>query len=90
MPGSTGRVEGSDAKTLDLIITRVFDALRNLVFQAWIDPEHIRRWSAPEGFELTRCEGAARPGGSGRCCMRAPDGRELWLGGSIDGSSRTR
>jgi uncharacterized protein YndB with AHSA1/START domain len=65
---------------LELVITRVFDAPRTLVFQAWMDPEHIRHWSAPHGFLISHCEGEARPGGSWRCCMRG-HGKELWLGG---------
>ena len=65
----------------DLVITRVFDAPRSLVFRAWVDPEHIRHWSAPHGFEISHCEGDARPGGTWKCCMRAPDGKELWVGG---------
>lgn len=65
----------------ELLITRVFDAPRSLVFQAWIDPEHLRHWSAPHGWEIGHCEGDARPGGAWRCCMRSADGKELWLGG---------
>jgi uncharacterized protein YndB with AHSA1/START domain len=69
-----------DAGT-ELVITRTFEAPRSLVFQAWVDPEHLRQWSAPHGYELTHCEGDARPGGAWRCCMRSPEGEELWLGG---------
>jgi uncharacterized protein YndB with AHSA1/START domain len=69
------------SKKAELVITRVFDAPRSLVFQAWVDPKHIRQWSAPHGFEITHCEGEARPGGAWRCCMRSPEGKDLWLGG---------
>ena len=65
----------------ELVITRIFDAPRSLVFQAWVDPKHLRQWSAPHGYELSHCEGEARPGGAWRCCMRSSDGKELWLGG---------
>jgi len=65
----------------ELVITRIFDAPRSLVFQAWVDPKHLRQWSAPHGYELVHCEGEARPGGAWRCCMRSSDGKELWLGG---------
>ena len=68
------------SSNLELVITRVFDAPRSLVFQAWMDPEHLRHWSAPHGFEISHCEGEARVGGSWRCCMRG-HGQELWLGG---------
>ena len=64
-----------------LVITRVFDAPRALVFTAWTDPQHLVRWSCPHGFTLTHCEGDLRPGGRWRSCMRKPDGHDLWLGG---------
>src|SRR5262249_9630168 len=65
----------------ELVITRLFAAPRKLVFETWIDPSHLREWSAPHGFEITHCEGDARPGGCWRCCMRSPTGDDLWLGG---------
>jgi uncharacterized protein YndB with AHSA1/START domain len=70
--------------TLDertLVITRVFDAPVSLVWQAWTQGEHIAKWSAPRGFTIPHSEGDLRPGGKWRCCMRGPDGKELWLGG---------
>ena len=65
----------------ELVLERVFDAPRHLVFQAWTQKEHLERWSAPKGYTLPFSEGELRPGGHWRCCMRAPDGTELWLGG---------
>jgi uncharacterized protein YndB with AHSA1/START domain len=64
-----------------LLITRVLDAPRHLVFQTWTQKEHLDKWSAPRGFTIPYSEGDLRPGGKWRCCMRAPDGKELWLGG---------
>jgi uncharacterized protein YndB with AHSA1/START domain len=74
----------NNVSTLDertLVITRVFDAPVSLVWQAWTQSEHISKWSAPRGFTIPHSEGDLRPGGQWRCCMRAPDGKELWLGG---------
>lgn len=65
----------------ELRITRVFNAPRHQVFAAWTDSRQIRQWSAPHGFVITHCEGDARKGGHWRCCMRTPEGAELWLGG---------
>ena len=65
----------------ELVITRIFDAPRALVFAAWTEPEHIVEWSAPHGFTIPHCEGELRPGGAWRCCMRSPEGADLWLGG---------
>lgn len=65
-----------------LVITRVFDAPRSLVFQAWTRKEHLDRWCAPRGFTIPYSEGDLRPGGAWRCCMRSPDGVEHWLSGT--------
>ncbi|MEO8193813.1 MAG: SRPBCC domain-containing protein [Gemmatimonadales bacterium] len=65
----------------ELVITRVFDAPRALVWKAWTDAEELKQWSAPKGFTLPVNEGDLRPGGKWRSCMRKPDGTELWLGG---------
>jgi uncharacterized protein YndB with AHSA1/START domain len=65
-----------------LVITRVFDAPRSLVFQAWTRKEHLDRWCAPLGFTIPYSEGDLRPGGAWRCCMRSPDGVEHWLSGT--------
>lgn len=65
-----------------LNITRVFDAPRALVFEAFIDPRHALHWMGPVGFSMTHLEADVRPGGAWRGCMRADDdGRELWHGG---------
>jgi uncharacterized protein YndB with AHSA1/START domain len=64
-----------------LVLTRVFDAPRALVFKAWTESQHLLRWSCPNGFTLTHCEGDLRPGGAWRSCMRSPTGIDLWLGG---------
>jgi len=61
---------------LELVITRVFDAPRNLVFEAWTRPEHLARWWAPEGFTLLCCEVDGRPGGSWVGRMRSAEGAE--------------
>ncbi len=38
----------------EVLITRVFDAPRELVFRAWTDPDHVARWFGPEGMEVSR------------------------------------
>src|SRR6266852_708517 len=65
----------------ELIITRIFDAPRALVFEAWTKPEHIVHWFGPNGFTLPVCEMDFRTGGSYRLCMRAPDGNEHYAHG---------
>lgn len=67
-----------DATTAErgLVVTRVFDAPRQLVFEAWTQPEHAARWWGPQGFTTISCEMDVRPGGVWRRCMRSPEGVE--------------
>jgi uncharacterized protein YndB with AHSA1/START domain len=62
------------AEDLDIIITRIFDAPRELVFEAFTDPKHIERFWGPDGFTSTVRELDLRPGGAFRIEMRGPDG----------------
>jgi uncharacterized protein YndB with AHSA1/START domain len=49
--------------THDLVLTRVLDAPRSLVYKAWTDPKHLARWWGPHGFTNPVCEVDLRPGG---------------------------
>jgi uncharacterized protein YndB with AHSA1/START domain len=57
-----------------IVTTRLFDAPRELVFEAWIDPAHIAQWWGPDGFTTTIHEMDVRPGGVWRFIMHGPDG----------------
>jgi uncharacterized protein YndB with AHSA1/START domain len=63
-----------------LVITRVFDAPRSLVFKAWTDPEHMVHWFGPKGFKSTVLKNELRPGGAYRIHMLGPDG-DHWTQG---------
>jgi uncharacterized protein YndB with AHSA1/START domain len=65
-----------------LAITRIFDAPRERVFEAWTKAEHLARWWGPQGFTVPTCEADPRPGGVLRLCMRAPDGKDYWMRGT--------
>jgi uncharacterized protein YndB with AHSA1/START domain len=58
----------------ELLITRTFDAPRALVWRAWTDPEHVKKWWGPQGFNNESCSSELRVGGNFRLEMRAPDG----------------
>jgi len=60
----------------ELVIERIFDAPRALVFQAWTDRAHMMGWFGPRGYHATSCELDVRPGGAWRGCMRSPEGVE--------------
>ena len=66
---------------LELTIERVLKAPRELVFDAWVEPRHLRRWSAPHGYEIPECGGDAQPGGTWFATMRSPAGELLRLEG---------
>ena len=65
----------------ELVITRVFDAPRGLVFKAWTEPDRAVRWWGPQGFTTAHYEIDFRQGGSYRVCMRSPEGTEHWQRG---------
>ena len=58
----------------DLVMTRVFDAPRELVFKAWTETKHVAQWWGPKRFTNPVCEMDVRVGGAIRIHMRAPDG----------------
>ena len=61
---------------LELVIERIFDAPRELVWKAWTEPEHLAQWWGPRGFTLPSCKVELRPGGAYRFHMRSPEGTE--------------
>lgn len=65
----------------EIVIERVFDAPRELVWRAWTDPEHFKRWWGPREYTCPRCTIDLRPGGSWHAAMRGPDGKDLWSKG---------
>jgi uncharacterized protein YndB with AHSA1/START domain len=73
--------ERTDAPTTtaerELVITRVFDAPRELVWKAWTDRELAMQWSGPKGFEPVDFSLDAQPGGEWRFTMRSPESGEL-------------
>jgi uncharacterized protein YndB with AHSA1/START domain len=68
-------------KTEPMVITRVFDAPRELVWKAWTEPKYVMQWWGPKGFTAPVCEIDFRVGGKYLLSMRAPDGWEGWNSG---------
>lgn len=66
-----------------LVITRIFDAPRSLVFNAWAEPEHLVRWWGPRGFTTSVSKMDFRPGGAYRLRMQSPQGVVHWWHGVI-------
>jgi len=76
----------SSAATTDsaeriLVIVRIFDAPRDLVFKAWAEPDRLVQWFGPRGFAGTIVAMDGRPGGAYRFHLRGPDGDDHWVQG---------
>jgi len=69
------------SSTQDLVITRIFDAPRQLVWNAWTDPERFKHWWGPKGFTVPFCKIDLRMGGAFFYCMRSPEGKDYWSTG---------
>lgn len=68
----------------EIQVTRTFDAPRPLVFAAWTEPEHLKRWmTGPDGWTMPVCEVDLRAGGRYRYVYRGPDGMEMQLTGGF-------
>lgn len=64
-----------------VVITRVYKAPRELVFQAWTDRQHLARWYAPQGCTIEFRTLDFRVGGRFHSCIRIPNGKECWCTG---------
>ncbi|WP_437730716.1 SRPBCC family protein [Sorangium sp. So ce1335] len=66
----------------EIVMTRLFNAPRQLVFDAMTKPEHVRRWwgCLSEGYSVPVCEIDLRPGGKWRFVNRHPNGEAAFHG----------
>ena len=82
---------GSDSNQLtvttpsdrEIVMTRVFDAPRDLVFEAHTSCEHMSRWWGPRRYEITSCEIDFRPGGAWRIVHSGSDGQDFGFHGEF-------
>jgi uncharacterized protein YndB with AHSA1/START domain len=65
----------------EIVLTRIFEAPRSLVFDAMTKPELLKRWYGCDGMSLEVCEVDLRVGGTWRHVLRMPDGTEMGMGG---------
>jgi len=68
----------TEAKTRDLVVTRVYDAPVEQVWNAWSEPEQIMQWWGPMGFTSPVAEMDFREGETSLVCMRSPDGQDFY------------
>src|SRR5260370_8969355 len=78
---NTGTLKVTTPTDREIVLTRVFDAPRTLVFDAFSKPELLKRWFGPRGWSLVVCEVDLRVGGTFRFVLRGPDGRDMGMRG---------
>lgn len=77
-----GKLQVTTPSEREIAMTRVFDAPRSLVFEAWTKPELLKRWLGVRGgWTFAVCEVDLRVGGSYRFVWRGPTGAEMGMGG---------
>jgi uncharacterized protein YndB with AHSA1/START domain len=79
---NVGTLEVTTPSEREIAMTRVFDAPRNLVFDAWTKPELLEQWlGVRAGWSMVVCEVDLKVGGAYRFVWRGPDGTEMGMGG---------
>jgi uncharacterized protein YndB with AHSA1/START domain len=78
---NTGTLKVTTPTDQEIVLTRVFDAPRHLVWDAFTRPELLKRWFGPRGWALVVCEVDLRVGGGFRFVLRGPDGRDMGMRG---------
>ena len=78
---NTGTLIVTTPSDREIVLTRIFDAPRHLVFEAFTKPELLKRWFGPRGWSLVVCEVDLRVGGGFRFVMRGPDGTDMGMRG---------
>jgi uncharacterized protein YndB with AHSA1/START domain len=65
----------------DVVITRIFDAPRELVWRAWTEPERLQEWWGPKDYSSPLCKIDLQVGGKYQFSMRDKEGKTIWGGG---------
>jgi uncharacterized protein YndB with AHSA1/START domain len=68
----------AQTENTDFVISRTFEAPRDLVWKAFTEPERMKQWWGPKGFTVIASKMDLRPGGTYHYGMRAPDGSQMW------------
>jgi len=76
MAGSGNKLEVTTPSDTEIRMTRVFDAPRDLVFEAHTSAEHMSNWWGPRKYEVISADYDFRPGGKWRIAHRGPGGDE--------------
>jgi uncharacterized protein YndB with AHSA1/START domain len=74
-------MENMGPQKRELVMTRMIDAPRELVWRAWTDPERLKKWWGPKTYTTPHVRIDLRVGGKYLFCMRSPDGKDFWSTG---------
>ena len=75
---ATNKPGAGQASGFEFIISRVFDAPRELMWKMWTDPAHIARWWGPKGSTVKHCDMDLRLGGMCHYRLDFPPGEDMW------------
>jgi uncharacterized protein YndB with AHSA1/START domain len=78
---NTGTLKVVTPTDREIVMTRVFDAPRHLVWDAFTKPELLKRWFGPRGWSMVVCEVDLRVGGGFRFVLHSPDGKDMGMRG---------
>jgi len=78
---NTGTLKVTIPTDREIVLTRVFDAPRAVVFDAFTKPEFLRQWFGPRGWSLVVADVDLKVGGTFRFMLRGPDGNDLGMRG---------
>jgi uncharacterized protein YndB with AHSA1/START domain len=76
MTAESAAPAAADTSDREIVLSREYDAPRELVWRAYTDPAHLPNWWGPNGFTNTVHEMDVRPGGRWRFIMHGPDGKD--------------
>jgi uncharacterized protein YndB with AHSA1/START domain len=79
---NTGSLKVTTPTDREIVLTRVFNAPRHLVWEAFTKPELLKRWFGPRDWSLVVCEVDLKVGGGFRFVLRGPDGRDMGMRGT--------
>jgi uncharacterized protein YndB with AHSA1/START domain len=79
---NTGSLKVTTPSDREIVLTRIFEAPRHLVWDAFTKPELLKRWFGPRGWSLVLCEVDLKVGGGFRFVLRGPDGRDMGMRGT--------
>jgi uncharacterized protein YndB with AHSA1/START domain len=78
---NTGTLQVTMPTDTEIVLTRVFEAPRQMVYDAFSKPELLKRWFGPHGWSLATCEVDHRVGGGFRFVLQGPNGQRMGMRG---------